>query len=150
VESGVNKRRIKGALNELQAAGFLTVAQPGRRLCGADKGAPGQYELTWLPVIATTDLSPASNRWRKEKPCRSQDIRASGARLPRCAAGPCAASTVRAVERRRARRTEPIRTGSIRRRPLRNAAVCVRFSGRAGSFWRRSHSKANSERGLPN
>ena len=61
---GIHRRHIKAAIDEVIAAGFVLNTMPGRRLCGADRGAPAQYALTWLPIIEPDNLIPASNAWR--------------------------------------------------------------------------------------
>jgi hypothetical protein len=61
---GIHRRRIQPAIHEVISAGLVQMAAPGRKACGADRGAPAQYALTWLPVIEPDNLVPPTNRWR--------------------------------------------------------------------------------------
>jgi hypothetical protein len=65
---------IKGAINELVAAGLVDVAREGRRCHGEDHGAPAEYRLTWLPTGTEMDFRPATNRWKSPKPKRARKI----------------------------------------------------------------------------
>jgi hypothetical protein len=62
---GIGRRFIRDALNELIAAGFVAIEQPGRKVYGTHRGDPTRYRLTFLPVAESNDFRPASNEWRK-------------------------------------------------------------------------------------
>ena len=65
---GIHRRRIEAAVDEIIASGLVRITVPGRAAHGADKGAPAQFALTWLPIIEPNNLIPAPNSWRRRKP----------------------------------------------------------------------------------
>jgi hypothetical protein len=91
---GIPKRAIPYAIKEVTAAGFARVTQPGRRVCGADKGAAAQYRLTWLSVALPGDHSPATNEWKAFVP---------GTKVSK----PATAANVLRFERFKAKRARP-------------------------------------------
>jgi hypothetical protein len=59
-ESGVRRKSIKAAIDELEEKGFIEIKR-GARSFGTGR-QPSLYELAWLPA---RDRSPASNRWKR-------------------------------------------------------------------------------------
>jgi hypothetical protein len=70
VKYGMRRHAIRPALNELIAAGFIRISQPGRRVHGEDQGRMAEYRLTWLPVATPADFQAASNDWNSPRQYR--------------------------------------------------------------------------------
>jgi hypothetical protein len=67
--SGVDRTRIREALDELIAAGLIEITRLGRRAY-ADLRAPTLYRLTYLPTFENGKWTEATHEWKKQKASR--------------------------------------------------------------------------------
>jgi hypothetical protein len=137
---GIHHRFQPKAIDELVAAGFIKVIVPGRRCCGADKGHPPQYAITWLPIIEPENMTKPTNEWRNFNPAAAGFSRARNVvHLTAAAAGRYQSIEGAAYVVRRDVPSEPVAPVVRRERGTRGAQKPAPVVRRGKNFW--SHKK---------